>query len=61
MNGNIEQTQAEPGGFHAVLTPYRSLGPRGFLILMLALGAMSFATGIVFVIAGAWPVYRVAR
>jgi uncharacterized membrane protein len=56
MSGNTHQTQAEPGTFHAVLTPYRSLGPRGFLILMFALGAMSFATGIVFLIAGAWPV-----
>ena len=42
MNGNTQQTQAEPGAFHAVLTPYRSLGPSGFLILMIALGAMSF-------------------
>jgi uncharacterized membrane protein len=56
MNGNTEQTQAEPGAFHAVLTPHRSLGPRGFLILMVALGAMSFVTGVVFLLAGAWPV-----
>jgi uncharacterized membrane protein len=57
MNGNTEQTQAQPGTFHAVLTPYRSLGPRGFLILMIALGGMSFATGIAFLMAGAWPVF----
>lgn len=56
MNGNTEQTQAEPDAFHAVLTPYRSLGPSGFLIFMFALGAMSFVTGMVFLIAGAWPV-----
>ncbi len=56
MNGNTEQTQAEPGAFHAVLTPYRSLGPSGFLALMIALGAMSFVTGVVFLVAGAWPV-----
>ena len=56
MNGNTDRTQAEPGAFHAVLTPYRSLGPSGFLILMIAFGAMSFVTGIVFLIAGAWPV-----
>ena len=56
MNGNPHQTQAEPGAFHAVLTPYRSLGPNGFLIFMIALGAMSFVTGVVFLIAGAWPV-----
>lgn len=56
MNGNTHQTQAGPDAFHAVLTPHRSLGPRGFLILMAALAAMSFVTGIVFLIAGAWPV-----
>jgi uncharacterized membrane protein len=56
MNGNADQTQAQPNGFHAVLTPYRSLGPRGFLMLMLALGATSFVTGMVFFMAGAWPV-----
>ena len=56
MSGNTEQTQAEPGAFHAVLTPYRSLGPSGFLALMIALGAMSFVTGVVFLVAGAWPV-----
>lgn len=56
MNGNSQQTQAEPGAFHAVLTPHRSLGPRGFLILMAALGGMSFAAGMVFILAGAWPV-----
>ena len=57
MNGNTQQKQAQPDSFHAVLTPHRSLGPRGFLILMIALGAMSFTTGIVFLIAGAWPVF----
>jgi len=56
MNGNTHQTQAEPGAFHAMLTPYRSLGPSGFLILMIVFGAMSFVTGVVFLVAGAWPV-----
>ncbi len=56
MSGNTHQTQAEPDAFHAVLKPYRSLGPGGFLILMGALGAMSFVTGVVFLIAVAWPV-----
>jgi uncharacterized membrane protein len=56
MNGKGEQTQAEPGEFHAVLRPHRSLGPTGFLILMLALSAVSFVTGVFFVVAGAWPV-----
>ncbi len=39
-----------------VLHPHRSLSPKGFLILMTALGTVSFVTGIVFVMIGAWPV-----
>jgi len=46
----------EPTIFSAVLTPHRSLGPTGFLIFMLVLGGASFVTGMVFLIAGAWPV-----
>jgi uncharacterized membrane protein len=56
MNENFHRAQAEPGAFHAVLTPHRSLGPSGFLALMVALGAISFVTGMIFLIAGAWPV-----
>jgi uncharacterized membrane protein len=47
----------EPPIFSAVLTPHRSLSPTGFLIFMLVLGGMSFATGMVFLLAGAWPVF----
>ena len=47
----------EPTIFSAVLTPHRSLGPTGFLILMLCLGTASFATGVVFILLGAWPVF----
>ena len=43
-------------GFNALLTPHRSLSPRGFLVLMLAVGAISFGIGIVFFMCGAWPV-----
>jgi uncharacterized membrane protein len=42
--------------FSATLTPNRSLGPKGFLILMLALSLISFATGLAFARVGAWPV-----
>lgn len=42
--------------YRAVLTPHRSLSPGGFLILMGALGAVSFATGLAFAWIGAWPV-----
>jgi uncharacterized membrane protein len=47
----------EPTIFSAVLTPNRSLSPTGFLIFMLVLGGISFAAGIVFLLAGAWPVF----
>lgn len=42
--------------FDAVLTPHRSLSPRGFLVLMLLVGGVSFAAGLAFFLAGAWPV-----
>jgi uncharacterized membrane protein len=42
--------------FSAVLTPHRSLSRRGFLMLMLILGGVSFVTGVAFLRAGAWPV-----
>jgi len=42
--------------FRAVVTPNRSLSPRGFALLMLVFGAASFATGMVFLMQGAWPV-----
>ncbi len=43
--------------FDAVITPHRSLSPRGFALLMGAIGAVSFAAGIVFISIGAWPVF----
>jgi uncharacterized membrane protein len=57
MTEKAVRTQAEPGTFRAVLTPYRSLSPTGFLVLMVALSAISFVTGMVFLLAGAWPVF----
>lgn len=47
----------EPPIFSAVLTPHRSLSPAGFLIFMVILGGLSFITGMVFLLAGAWPVF----
>jgi len=43
--------------FTAVLTPYRSLGPNGFLILMGVFGVICFVSGILFWRIGAWPVF----
>lgn len=48
---------AEPTIFSATITPHRSLGRAGFLVLMLAFGGISFAAGMVFMMAGAWPVF----
>ena len=52
--------EAPPGGslhFDARLTPHRSLGNRGFLIVMIFIGVVSFVAGIVFTLMGAWPVF----
>jgi len=45
-----------PKLFSALLTPHRSLNRTGFVALMVFLGAVSFATGVVFTLMGAWPV-----
>lgn len=42
--------------FDALLTPHRSLGPRGFLVLMSCITAFSFCAGLFFFLVGAWPV-----
>jgi uncharacterized membrane protein len=42
--------------FRAVLTPHRSLGPKGFMVFMAAISAISFGTGLMFYLMGAWPV-----
>jgi uncharacterized membrane protein len=43
--------------FRAVLRPHRSLSPKGFLILMGLLSGLSFITGLMFTLMGAWPVF----
>jgi uncharacterized membrane protein len=51
-------SQKDDGGvlFDAILTPHRSLSPRGFLVLMGTLSLISFAGGLFFFLVGAWPV-----
>lgn len=51
-----QEDEREAGEFSAILTPHRSLSPRGFLLLMLIISAVSFTTGMIFYFAGAWPV-----
>jgi uncharacterized membrane protein len=47
----------EPRIFAATITPHRSLGSTGFLILMLCIGGLSFGCGMLFLLLGAWPVF----
>jgi uncharacterized membrane protein len=51
-----DDAAADPKIFSAVITPHRSLSPKGFLIFMLCLGGLSFISGMAFVLMGAWPV-----
>ena len=46
----------EPLVFDALLTPHRSLPPRGFVIVMAAVCTACLAAGLLFVLLGAWPV-----
>src|SRR5690348_1589423 len=48
---------AEPVLFSAQLTPHRSLSRAGFVLVMTFLSVISFATGIAFLMMGAWPVF----
>jgi uncharacterized membrane protein len=52
-----EDSAAEPTIFSALITPHRSLGSTGFLILMLTIGTLSFISGFAFILIGAWPVF----
>ncbi len=47
---------AEPTLFSALLTPHRSLGNTGFLIVMGLISGLSFVAGLMFLLLGAWPV-----
>ncbi len=47
----------EPTIFSAIITPHRSLGSTGFLVLMLGIGGGSFISGVMFLMIGAWPVF----
>ena len=47
---------AEPTLFCALLTPHRSLGGVGFVVLMSVIALVSFAGCVAFFLVGAWPV-----
>jgi uncharacterized membrane protein len=48
---------AEPVLFDALLTPHRSLSPRGFALLMAIAGLVGFGFGAAFLVMGAWPIF----
>ena len=53
------QEPAEDAGellFDARLRPHRSLSPRGFLLLMIAVATVAFLAGLACFLIGAWPV-----
>ncbi|MBE7635799.1 DUF2244 domain-containing protein [Sneathiella sp. P13V-1] len=56
----MEQVERHEGEerihFSIILHPHRSLSPRAFLILMGCIAGVSFITGMVFLMMGAWPV-----
>jgi uncharacterized membrane protein len=58
MDGSnvFEHDAPQPELFSALLTPHRSLGRTGFLVLMGFVCAISFIAGMVFLMMGAWPV-----
>lgn len=56
-NAHQRADAPEPTIFSAVITPHRSLSRTGFLGLMALFCAVSFIAGMVFLIAGAWPVF----
>jgi uncharacterized membrane protein len=49
--------QADEPFFRALLTPHRSLGRTGFLLLMTGLMFSWVVTGVIFLSHGAWPVF----
>ncbi len=55
-SGPAPEAAGEPILFDALLTPHRSLAPRGFVILMGFITVVSFSAGLVFFLVGAWPV-----
>ena len=49
--------EAQPPIFAARLTPYRSFGRTGFMVLMGFVAVTCFMSGILFINIGAWPVF----
>ncbi|HEX3710402.1 MAG TPA: DUF2244 domain-containing protein [Pseudolabrys sp.] len=56
-NMTSDNDELEPTIFSAVITPHRSLGRVGFVVLMAVFGGLSFCAGVAFLLMGAWPVF----
>lgn len=56
MNPDSQPDPAERTIYTATLKPHRSLGPRGFRLVMLGAGLISTASSLPFFLMGAWPV-----
>ena len=54
--GPPPETFDGPAAFSAELAPNRSLPNPAFIALMIAIGAISFTAGVIFITMGAWPV-----
>lgn len=57
VGATAQEGGVDSGEFSAVLTPYRSLSRRGFIVMMAAVSSVCFTAGMVFFMAGAWPVF----
>lgn len=55
--GNAGEALEDAPVFQALLTPHRSLGRGGFLVLVAVTAALCLAHGVVFIAAGAWPIF----
>lgn len=55
MEGNVEQAADQPI-FAAELTPYRSLGRKGYRVLFAITGAVCAVHAAFFMATGAWPI-----
>jgi len=56
MSEDKDIAASESSEFNAVLLPHRSLGRKGFIIFMAIVSGLSFLTGAIFFMHGAWPI-----
>lgn len=56
-DGNAPEEINDRPVFEALLTPHRSLGRRGFTVLMIVFAGLCLINGFIFLMAGAWPVF----